>query len=509
MDRGDFMKILSSQQMRTLEQSAVNSGSTYTELMEAAGSAAAKRLISLGVNKNSKTAILCGCGNNGGDGFVIARRLFEHGADVSVILCKEPKTDDARFNFDRIKDNVKTFLFSNSEEQCLEIIKNADFVVDAIYGIGFRGMLDGVSAKLAKAANASKAKILSVDLPSGADCNSGAVAGECFMADFTCTFSTMKPVHVLYQSIDYCGEVFVEDVGISQKLIKHSDYEMLSTDEYIGSQLLPKRKKSSHKGTYGTLLAVCGSYGMAGAAVMSGMSALRSGVGLLNMALPRSVYSIVAQKLSESVFSPMQENGCGTISAEETDRLKALAEKSTAMLIGCGMGHNSDTETITAELLKAAKCPVIVDADGINSLVPNIDILRSLKAPVVLTPHPGEMARLLGCSVPQVQNNRKALACEFTKKYNAVLVLKGACTLVSYRGEVLVNLTGNAGMARGGSGDVLAGIIGSLLAQGIEPLRAAACGVYIHGLAGDRCRERLSQTAMLPTDMIDDLKDII
>lgn len=503
------MKILSSQQMRVLEQKAVDGGKTYTELMENAGTSAANRLISLGASVGNIVAVICGAGNNGGDGFVIARILFEHGADVSLILLKEPKTDDAKLNFNRIKDSVNVFLFSQSEEQCLEIIKNADFVVDALFGIGFRGSLDETSSKLASAANESKAKILSVDLPSGADCNSGAVLGECFKADFTCTFSTMKPVHVLYPSIDYCGEVFVEDTGISQELIDNSDYEILSTDEYIGSQLLPKRKKSSHKGTYGTLLAVCGSYGMAGAAVMSGMSALRSGVGLLNLALPRSVYPIAAQKLTEAVFSPMKENVYGTVSAEEIDRLKALSIKSTAMLIGCGMGHNSETEAITAELLKAAKCPVIVDADGINSLVPNIDILRSLNTPVILTPHPGEMARLLGCSVSQVQNNRKALASEFTQKYNAVLVLKGACTLVSYKGEVFVNLTGNAGMARGGSGDVLAGIIGSLLAQGIEPLRAAAVGVYIHGVAGDRCRDRLSQASMLPTDMIDDLKDIL
>lgn len=499
------MRVLSAQQMRALEQTAVENGSTYRNLMDLAGKGASKALLKNGA-KGKKVTIICGKGNNGGDGYVMARFLLEKGCTVNIIKLGEPKTDDAKFNANIVAElKINTIDFSSDKETSFKLIDEADYIVDSVYGIGFRGKLDENTAEIARAVNASNAFVMAVDIPSGADCDNGSVNGECFEADLTVTFTTLKPAHVLYPSMDYCGEVEVESVGISDEMINSSKYIMQTTDEFLGKELLTKRKKSSHKGTFGTLLAIVGSYGMAGAAIMCGKAAQRTGVGLVNMALPKSIYPIVAVKLIEAVFTPLTETDCGISSAESCDKLIALANKSNAIVIGCGLGHNDDTEKIVCEILQHSENPIILDADGINSIVPHIHLLKKSKAPVILTPHPGEMARLLGCTVSEVQQNRAKIAMKFAKENNVILVLKGANTLISDGENLLVNRSGNAGMARGGSGDVLAGIIASLAAQGIHPLRAAACGVYVHGLAGDKTSERLSETTMLPTDMIDDI----
>lgn len=500
------MRVLSAQQMRDLEQTAVKNGSTYRKLMALAGAGASKALIKNGA-KGKKVTIICGKGNNGGDGYVMAKFLSKDGCIVNIIRLGEPKTDDAKFNADIAAElNINTVDFPKDREMAFKLINEADYIVDAVYGIGFHGKLDENTAEIARAVNASNAFIMAVDIPSGVGCDNGSVKGECFEVDLTVTFTTLKPAHVLYPSMDYCGKVEVESVGIFDELINASEYVMQSTDEYLGKPLLPKRKKSSNKGTFGKLLAITGSYGMAGAAIMCGRAAQRSGVGLVNMALPKSIYPIVAEKLIEAVFTPLEETSDGIISADNCDKLIALSNKSSAVLIGCGLGHNDDTEKIIAELLKNSASPIILDADGINSIIPHIDLLRTSNVPIILTPHPGEMARLMNCSVSDVQNNRAEVAADFAKKYNVILVLKGAYTLISDGRSLLVNMSGNAGMARGGSGDVLAGIIASLKARGIEPLRAAACGVYVHGLAGDRAAERLSIETMLPTDMIDEIR---
>ncbi len=499
------MRVLTAKQMRELEQAAADNGATYSGLMERAGTAAANSLIKHGAVSGCKAAVICGRGNNGGDGYVIARVLRDAGVLVSIITLGVPKTEDAMLNAEKTA-GLETVVFSDSRERAYEIINSADFTVDAVYGIGFRGELDEEASELAKAVNSSGAFVMSVDIPSGAGCDDGSVLGACFNADLTVTFTALKPAHVLYPSMDYCGDIEVADVGIPYELINSFDCVMETTDEFLGKPLMPKRKKSSNKGTFGTLLAIVGSYGMAGAAIMCGKAAQRSGVGLVNMAIPKSIYPIVAGKLIEAVYTPLDENENGIISAGCVERILSLAEKSNATLIGCGLGHDKDTEKITEELLKISTSPVILDADGINSIIPHIDLLRTSKAPVILTPHPGEMARLMNCSVSEIQHNRADVAVEFARKYHVILVLKGANTLISDGKRLIVNMSGNAGMARGGSGDVLAGIIASLAAQGIDPFRAAVCGVYVHGRAGDSAAEKFSAETMLPTDIIDKIR---
>ena len=278
----------------------------------------------------------------------------------------------------------------------------------------------------------------------------------------------------------------------------------ITTKDYVASHL-PPRVADSHKDTYGTLLTVCGSYGMAGAALLCARGALRSGVGLLRAALPRSVYPLLVDAMPEAVFSPVPEqDGCFAV-----DAIPAVGQAlstADAVVVGCGLGRGEGQTALVRHVLAHSTVPVILDADGINAVTPHILREETRSAPLILTPHPGEMARLIGLSTAEVQTNRQEIACRLAREVNAVVVLKGHRTLIAAPdGFVMENPTGNPGMATGGSGDVLAGIIGSLVAQGVPPYEAAVCGVYLHGAAGDRAAARHSLHGMLPTDLIEEL----
>lgn len=278
----------------------------------------------------------------------------------------------------------------------------------------------------------------------------------------------------------------------------------ITTTEYVASHL-PRRVADSHKGTYGTLLTVCGSYGMAGAALLCARGALRSGVGLLRVALPQSVYPLLVDAVPEAVFCPVAEqDGCFCASAIPalTDALSAV----DAVVLGCGLGQGEGQTAVVRHILTHSTAPVILDADGINAVTPHILMEEARLAPLILTPHPGEMARLLGISTAEVQTDRAGVAQTLARQTGAVVVLKGHRTVIAGpAGDDAINPTGNPGMATGGSGDVLAGIIGSLVAQGLSPYAAAVCGVYLHGAAGDAAAKKHSQAGMLPTDLIEEL----
>lgn len=278
----------------------------------------------------------------------------------------------------------------------------------------------------------------------------------------------------------------------------------ITTKEYVASHL-PSRVADSHKGTYGTLLTVCGSYGMAGAALLCARGALRSGVGLLRAAVPQSVYPLLVDAIPEAVFTPVAEQG-GCFSADAIPALTDALATADAVVVGCGMGRGAEQTAVVRHLLSRSVTPVILDADGINAVTTHILAEETRVAPLILTPHPGEMARLMGISTAEVQTNRCEVACCLAREVNAVVVLKGHRTLIaSPDGMVMENHTGNSGMATGGSGDVLAGIIGSLVAQGMPPFEAAVCGVYLHGAAGDLAAAKRSEHGMLPTDLIEEL----
>lgn len=279
---------------------------------------------------------------------------------------------------------------------------------------------------------------------------------------------------------------------------------MKETDRLLFNKAVFNRPDDSNKGTLGSLLCICGSYGMAGAAIMAGKAALRCGIGLLKIAVPKSIYPVCATNILESVYYQLEETSNGVISSKNTDFLLEMCEKSSAVVIGCGLSVCDDTKNLVQSVITNCKKPLVIDADALNCICNKLEILKNLKAPAIITPHPGEMARLLHSTPKTVNSNRENTAIDFAKKFGVVTVLKGAGTIIaSPDGEVYINHTGNSGMATGGSGDVLSGIIGSLLAQGASPINAAAAGVFLHGTIGDLAAEKLGKISMLPTDMID------
>lgn len=279
---------------------------------------------------------------------------------------------------------------------------------------------------------------------------------------------------------------------------------MKETDRLLFNKTVFNRPDDSNKGTLGSLLCICGSYGMAGAAIMAGKAALRCGIGLLKIAVPKSIYPVCATNILESVYYPLEETSNGVISSKNTDFLLEMCEKSSAVVIGCGLSVCDDTKNLVQSVITNCEKPLVIDADALNCICNKPEILKNLKAPAIITPHPGEMARLLHSTPKTVNSNRENTAIDFAKKFGVVTVLKGAGTIIaSPDGEVYINHTGNSGMATGGSGDVLSGIIGSLLSQGASPINAAAAGVFLHGTIGDLAAEKLGKISMLPTDMID------
>ena len=279
---------------------------------------------------------------------------------------------------------------------------------------------------------------------------------------------------------------------------------MKETDRLLFNKAVFNRPDDSNKGTLGSLLCICGSYGMAGAAIMAGKAALRCGIGLLKLAVPKSIYPVCATNILESVYYPLEETSNGIISSKNTDFLLEMCEKSSAVVIGCGLSVCDDTKNLVQSVITNCEKPLVIDADALNCICNKPEILKNLKAPAIITPHPGEMARLLHSTPKAVNSNRENTAIDFAKKFGVVTVLKGAGTIIaSPDGEVYINHTGNSGMATGGSGDIVSGIIGSLLAQGASPINAAAAGVFLHGTIGDLAAEKLGKISMLPTDMID------
>ena len=347
-------------------------------------------------------------------------------------------------------------------------------------------------------------------MPSGANCDSASIEGAVFKADLTIAISAYKPIHIMKPCCAVCGKTVIADIGIEDEDFKALDsVACLTYDARDIKRMLPKRKPVSNKGTYGHALCVCGSMRMTGAACLAVSGALRCGAGLVTAAFPQSAYAGIAPKLTEPLLLPLDSNFEGTFSFNALADIFEASKRASAVLLGCGIGFNKDTTRLTLNLIKEIKKPVIIDADGINALSTNIDILREAQAPVILTPHPGEMSRLCGKSIAEIVANPIAAAYEFSREYGVTVVLKGANTIVCGCDptRIYVNPTGNAGLARGGSGDLLAGMTVSLLAQGMKPFEAAVCAVYLHGLCADAVAQKTSMRGMLPSDVLNYLPE--
>ncbi len=493
--------------MRRLEQAAVDSGAvTYDTLMENAGAAVVSVIRERYVGTSTAVLVLCGNGNNGGDGYVIARLLKEQYPEMTVRclrVCGAAATALAASKEQLVDDIVDLEESGIYDELALYPYS---VVVDAVYGIGFHGELPVHIRRLFDALSSYSLPVVAVDIPSGIHADSGACDASVLDAAVTVTFTATKPAMLMPEISPTMGDIVVADVGIDDALVKECITPLTVLNREDVHAMLPDRPQNGHKGTFGRLLTVCGSYGMAGAAMLSGKAALRMGVGLLHMALPRSVYPIVAGQLWEAVYHPLEESSSGTFCAASMKTLEGLLGGKNALLIGCGLSCCDETAQVVKGLLENVTVPTVLDADGLNVFSSHIVDLKAVNAPLVITPHSAEAARLLDQSVEQVERDRVAAVKRLASESGAIAVLKGHRTLIATAdGDVFMNTTGNAGMATGGSGDVLSGMIASLLAQGVPALQAAIIGVYLHGEAGDLAANTHSPTAMLPTDMIEEL----
>ncbi len=493
------MRILSAKQIKQVEQRAFDGEYTEAGLMLNAGTACFKKIIKEKYDLVSKgsTAVVCGNGKNAGDGFVIAKLLKEQGFEACIVLAdKKPEIAEPLMYFNEAVEMSVPVI--NAEDYSFN---RADCIVDCLFGIGFHGFPKPPFDRVINEINNSGAFVVSIDTPSGTDATTGE-AQLAVSADMTVAISTLKYAHILPPANGLCGAVSTVKIGIPESCYDDdSCYAHTITKGEVRACFEP-RDKNSHKGSFGRQLNICGSYLMPGAAVIAASAAIKTGVGLLKCAFPKSIYNVITSHLFQPVLKPLCENESKTLSIGAMNDVFEELNWADSVVIGCGLGNNDDTQVITGQVIKTSEVPVVLDADGINAVAPFIDILKEKKAPLVITPHPAEMARLVNSTVADIQQNRIACAKSFAQENDCVVLLKGANTVVTDGKQVFVNTTGNPGMAMGGSGDMLSGMIGSFIAQGMTPFNAAKSAAYIHGLCGDICAGELSQRGMTVEDML-------
>lgn len=485
------MKVLLSSQIKTAENNAVSRGIfSYAQLMKKAGDAATKEILKHYDIIGKKVCVLCGNGNNGGDGLVIASNLKNRGADVCLLTPIGFPSTDTAITF---KDSV------NDVKIIDDFVGEFDIVIDALFGIGLNRLLSEKISCLISKINSYNCIKIAIDIPSGVFCDGGEVS-TAFCADLTLTFTSYKLCQLLPQTSEYCGKTVVLDIGLPI-----DDYAYLTIDK----PQVVKRSKNSHKGTFGTTLLFCGSYGMCGAEILAARAALRSGTGIVKALVCDKNYSAFTSIVPEAVTIPVDTAENGAPIVYDRTILSALSN-SSALLIGCGLGRSDEARKLVTRTLEKTQIPTVIDADGINALQGGINIIRKIKAPVILTPHPAEMARLCDTTTDDIQSNRVKFAKKFAVENDCYLVLKGTNTIVATpNGRIFFNTTGNDGLATGGSGDVLSGMIVSRLAQGYDPLTAVLNSVWLHGVVADMLTEKMPTRAILPSDIIEGLKTIL
>jgi NAD(P)H-hydrate epimerase len=500
------MKFAGSQAMKAMDDYAIHQmGIPSDTLMLRAAAGAAKVACELLGAAPKKAVIFCGSGNNGGDGIAVGKLLLEQGYQVTCFMVgsREKMTSDSLLMEQLLEKQGGQLLDYDPERATLS---SCDLIVDALFGTGLSREISGKYADLIQRINESGIPVLSCDIPSGISADTGAVLGCAVRASVTVTFNLPKTGQLLPPGTEYTGRLVVHDIGIPQEARDTVTFDGEYVTEDMVRLRLPKGHLETHKGDYGKLLLLCGSTGYTGAAALAAKAALRTGAGLVFLGVPETVYPILASKLDEPVVFPLKSNEQGRFGEGAVPEISKRLGDMDACLLGPGIGKCAGTEAVLDAVLEQAVCPVLLDADGINLLEGHIDKLDRAKAPLVLTPHEGEFRRLGG----DLSKGRIAAAKAMAEKTGAVVVLKGYRTITAAPdGRVYVNSTGNPGMATGGSGDVLSGILTCLLGQGVEPFQAAAAAVWLHGAAGDVCEKRLGRRSMLPTDMIGALSTIL
>ena len=503
------MKLVTSQTMRAVDAECMeNLGIPGLKLMENAG-AGVVRFIEreLGPQRGRTVTVVCGKGNNGGDGFVIARELERLGASVRVYLAGhvDGVSGDAGTNLGRFGvEKVTELSDGRSIAELVDAMTGSDLVVDAVFGTGFSGVPRGLSGTVIGQMNVCGKPVLAVDVPSGLNATTGVAEGECVRAVWTCTMALPKRGFYLHPGREYVGRLHVVDIGVPAAAIESVGVRDNVLTPPEAAELLPGRPADGHKGTFGKVVVVAGSVGYTGAAALTAEAALRTGAGLVYLGIPESLNDILEAKLTEVITVPLPETAARSLSREALPRILELLVGADALALGPGVSREPETAALVKELVADVSLPCVVDADGLNALSVEDVGSRSGGAPLVLTPHPGEMARFAGMSVDDVQADRDGVARRVAEQARAAVLLKGAPSVVADPGgELYVNPTGNSGLASGGSGDVLTGIIAALLGQRVGATSAAALGAFVHGFAGDIAAEALGEAGMIAGDVLD------
>ena len=466
-------------------------------LMENAASSVVAEILKKADKQNFTVNIFAGRGNNGGDGFAAARQLFLKNIDVRVFVSDTQNIKgDALINFNIVKALGIPLKTINSSQETINMIKEAQVNVDAIFGTGISKEITGELKDVIHLINQYSQYTISIDIPSGVNADNGKIEAIAVKADKTVTFAYLKQGMLLNPAIDYTGEIVLADIGMPVQLIKQIDVKTKVIDSFE----FPKRLSRTHKGTYGRLAAFAGSQNMNGAAFLLCRAAYRIGAGLVELCSEEDVLREVRGNIPEVIGTVLKEIQGGLFDLEGIkDRLK----NAQAAAAGCGIGVSPKTEDFIEKLLYYCEVPLVLDADALNILSSNPNILSKAKAHVIVTPHPKEMSRLTGLTVKEILENTVETAKEFSAKYNVITLLKDNRSIIANpKGEIYINLTGSPAMSKAGAGDVLTGIIGGLLAQGAEPFKAAAAGAYIHGKAGEKAQREYGEYGVMASDII-------
>jgi NAD(P)H-hydrate epimerase len=499
------MKIVTGEEMREIDRIVISDrGVSSLSLMELAGTAVAHFV--MGKIEPKHVVVITGRGNNAGDGFVATRLLHNAGVPVTLVMLSDEGglSPDALTNYHALSPDISRFICTMGSQVALNF-EAEDCIIDAILGTGVKGEVTGLFREAIEAVNNSGATVVAVDIPSGLPADEEYFDGLCVHADYTVTFGLPKLGMMQYPAAGWCGEVIVASIGFPEDLLTApSPTKCYLITPKMAREILPARPPHSHKGTFGSVLVVAGSVGMTGAATLTSLAAARSGVGIVFLAIPKSLNPILEVKLTEPITIPLPTKFEGL---PDTGMLDGILEKSAhvnSLAIGPGLGRTEGARNLTREIYARTVLPLVLDADGVNAFQGAVNLLKKRDAPAILTPHPGELASLLGMGVQEIQKRRISVARGFARDYNVILVLKGARTVIaSPSGDVFINRTGDTALSKGGSGDLLTGLIGGFLAQGVMPLKAAILGVYLHGLAGEKTSAIKTERAALPTDVLD------
>jgi len=503
------MKLITAEQMQAIDHNAiVTLGIPGAVLMENAGRAAAEEIQDDGQGLfPGPVLVLAGRGNNGGDGYVVARILADRGWQVkTLVLAREDEVKgDAALMLQilqRLNGHVR---FVSSEDSLCESFSAAEplLIIDALLGTGLSTEVSGLYRLAIDLTNRSPAQVVAIDIPSGVSGSDGRVLGAAVKADLTLSFDSAKVGHGSRPGADYSGELRILDIGIPSAARPHEDFSCTLVDETVAAGLLPPRLPNGHKGSFGHLGVVAGSLGMTGAATLCSEAGLRGGAGLVTLVCPAELQAILETKLTEVMTRPLTGQQLHLLS-DNCPEIEAFYEDWQALVLGPGLGRNLQTISAVRSLVANCPCPLVIDADGLNALVGALDVLSGSQDRLpVLTPHPGEFSRLTGLTIAEIEADRFRLVRQFAIERHVVLLLKGARTLIADpQGRVRINSSGNVGLATAGSGDVLCGLIGGLIAQGLSPFDAASLGAWLHGAAADLLSDEIGSVGMIAGDLL-------